>query len=658
MDNIIDNRKNHKLSVNNHIFKYGPPVEIKTHTNNERNALYKSAVSNSIQDTISNNISVQVNSQVTNYVNSNISNIIEESDIINENITNIVNQNIDIPLDLDVNTLNLGTDERGKISITTNVHIEGNTIIADENKFNNLNNISQYGLVTDKPVYIDNSITLDDKVIEVKDSNLFFNGNRLNDIDNDEIYNNISAFSIDENENTYTFSKVGINTSNPTDYNLTVNGTTNITGNTTIGGDIYLDDDRIHVQDGELYFNNQLLSCCAYEGKKFYLCYDYNAIDLTELESAIKTELENNNIDTTYINFTFDSSIGVNMTLRTDVCLNAYYQEDTITQIENAYNLVTEGNLSITLDGVTRTAVAEIYLLNTYYYFSDLSKDNSFKLVKRYDETNDKAIMDGYQVFLVNIDGKYLQKNLSFDDNGDNNLLLKVHAYTNNFLTENTTCFISQTDGFKLEYLPGMMIHDSCYGTNNLDIPPASEFSSNYPLRTNCKKTLILGSDFDEDTFTQDELWTNIGINPTTITEEIFLATNIEDYITDPSTFDDVYLIDQRWITISESNGVVTYSQTYNNNDSNSKKFINGYDFCNTSNVPDYVFHNTYNLESIEDHSNYMFNKKHLPALKSARYIKNSNDLKKEDILEELEKAHIYIHQMNERLKMLENYIK
>ena len=26
----MDHRKNHKLSVNNHIFKYGPPVEIKT----------------------------------------------------------------------------------------------------------------------------------------------------------------------------------------------------------------------------------------------------------------------------------------------------------------------------------------------------------------------------------------------------------------------------------------------------------------------------------------------------------------------------------------------------------------------------------------------------------------------------------------------------
>ena len=83
-------------------------------------------------------------------------------------------------------------------------------------------------LVTDKPVYIDNTITIDDKVLEVKDDNLFFNGNRIKDIDKDEIYNNITPFSVNDNGDAYTFSKVGINTSNPNDYNLTVNGTTNI----------------------------------------------------------------------------------------------------------------------------------------------------------------------------------------------------------------------------------------------------------------------------------------------------------------------------------------------------------------------------------------------------------------------------------------------
>ena len=52
-----------------------------------------------------------------------------------------------------------------------------------------------------------------------------------------------------------------------------------------------------------------------------------------------------------------------------------------------------------------------------------------------------------------------------------------------------------------------------------------------------------------------------------------------------------------------------------------------------------------------------MFNNYHLPSVKSARYIKNKEDLKKEEILEELEKAHIYIYQMNERLKTLEKLV-
>ena len=93
-----------------------------------------------------------------------------------------------------------------------------------------------------------------------------------------------------------------------------------------------------------------------------------------------------------------------------------------------------------------------------------------------------------------------------------------------------------------------MMIHDSCFASNNLNQPSninaselrngselnasniasdiSSDISSSLPIsdEKNCKKTLILGSNFDEDTFTQDELWTNIGINPTTLTEEIFLT--------------------------------------------------------------------------------------------------------------------------------------
>ena len=54
-----------------------------------------------------------------------------------------------------------------------------------------------------------------------------------------------------------------------------------------------------------------------------------------------------------------------------------------------------------------------------------------------------------------------------------------------------------------------------------------------------------------------------------------------------------------------------------------------------------------------------MFKNKHLPALKSANQINNlyNPEQRRENILEELEKAHIYIFQMNERMKKMEEII-
>ena len=67
---------------------------------------------------------------------------------------------------------------------------------------------------------------------------------------------------------------------------------------------------------------------------------------------------------------------------------------------------------------------------------------------------------------------------------------------------------------------------------------------------------------------------------------------------------------------------------------------------------PDYVFQPGYQLESIEDHSRFMWEKSHLPAVGEG-----SDDGTFEvgkttmGILEELEKAHIYIERLNEQLK-------
>jgi len=76
-----------------------------------------------------------------------------------------------------------------------------------------------------------------------------------------------------------------------------------------------------------------------------------------------------------------------------------------------------------------------------------------------------------------------------------------------------------------------------------------------------------------------------------------------------------------------------------------------------TLNVPDYVFEPDYKLESIEEHAEYMWQEKHLPAVKSAKELNDSNGYnmaeRREQILEELGKAHVYIAQLHDTIKEL-----
>lgn len=86
--------------------------------------------------------------------------------------------------------------------------------------------------------------------------------------------------------------------------------------------------------------------------------------------------------------------------------------------------------------------------------------------------------------------------------------------------------------------------------------------------------------------------------------------------------------------------------------DINGKLVINGFDV-----TPDYVFEPDYALESIEEHADLMWQNKHLPALPgAAENGENGVDVVKHQfgVLEELEKAHIYIAQLNETLKELQ----
>ena len=73
----------------------------------------------------------------------------------------------------------------------------------------------------------------------------------------------------------------------------------------------------------------------------------------------------------------------------------------------------------------------------------------------------------------------------------------------------------------------------------------------------------------------------------------------------------------------------------------------------------DYVFEPGYELESIEEHAQYMWQNKHLEAVPKVKIDENGQEVleigaHRRGILEELEKAHIYIQQLNERIETLE----
>ncbi len=74
---------------------------------------------------------------------------------------------------------------------------------------------------------------------------------------------------------------------------------------------------------------------------------------------------------------------------------------------------------------------------------------------------------------------------------------------------------------------------------------------------------------------------------------------------------------------------------------------------------PDYVFEPTYKLESIEEHAAYMMTKKHLPAVGAGTYDSKGRSVidvgsKTMGMLEELEKAHLYIVKLHEKIKAVE----
>ena len=94
------------------------------------------------------------------------------------------------------------------------------------------------------------------------------------------------------------------------------------------------------------------------------------------------------------------------------------------------------------------------------------------------------------------------------------------------YLHNNDDHCISLDDEFKLEILLGIYAEEIC----------PSDMASN--IYSECYlNPIINGNDFNEDTFIEDALWTNIGINPTNLTEEVLLSTKKIFYSTASSKY-------------------------------------------------------------------------------------------------------------------------
>jgi len=90
---------------------------------------------------------------------------------------------------------------------------------------------------------------------------------------------------------------------------------------------------------------------------------------------------------------------------------------------------------------------------------------------------------------------------------------------------------------------------------------------------------------------------------------------------------------------------------------------VNGAITLNGSQIhPDYVFSPSYQLETIPEHGEYMWSNRHLPAVGAQTLNAEGEPIlnvgtKTLGLLEELEKAHIYIEQLHKKLEALEKRI-
>jgi len=687
------------------MFKYGPPVDINPISKSQRNTTNINITKN-----LSNQVK-KLSTQVTN-VTENLTDIISTTvienftDIVNEYNTTIIEGDTNItnpftmPVDILINSATLSdTVNKTRVDMKSNFQFQKNVIISNDGNFTDLSSFINFSIITDKPFYLDdttikfnvnlrikdnddntiihldsveklvnfyqkikmnmNNFNIQDNNILINDDNqLYLNEQRITNLHNDEIYNNISSWNIDNNNTTYTFNNVSINDSTTNNYQLNVNGSANFTSDVRINTNvIFNNNNRLYVTNNNLYYNDYLINHDINVGKDsivFFFCLDTTSISLTVFENALKNELLSQSIDINKIHFELNDIVRVTCTVRTDSCYSELEKTAVKLDLQRIEDLINEESLTVTIGSLSVTAVANIYLYNNYYYFDKVSVVNAFKLVKRDNESFDKAILTGHQVYLKNRNNEYLKTDYTFSSSSSNKLLLEVHGYCNNFLTT-ANCIISIKHGFKLEVLPSLIVD-----LPSIIVGPSIQTEITFNSSTTNFTTSLTTITAEQVSSDPDGNFTNPGVSISSL-EEALLSADINEYLNDSSRAGEVYLVDERWLTYKEicTDGSVVYGFHYADNYSDSKKFYNGTHFCSDLIIADYVFNSAYNLESIEEHGIFMFKNKHLPALKSANQINNlyNPEQRRENILEELEKAHIYIFQMNERMKKMEEII-
>ncbi len=652
----MDKNKNDEVYKNpqmfTNIFKYGPAYE-NNKIGGRRNVLFRNPELDELKAEILGELpNIETDTDgITNIVNEAITNFFTNNPINNEGdtISNIIDNSI-----RNLDFLDIQVGPVTSWSFDTNLDLYTFTKVAinsvENNNFNLMIDGDTFSTTITSEINNTNRINFNienNDLISKNDNELHYKDVKITNLDPDEIYNNISAWSLDINNNTYTYSNVGINTEVDNSFELKVHG------NTLISEAIFLKNPayKIHVKNSHLYFNNCRLDKCDQDSITFYLCFDYNLLDLCTFDENIKREVKRLDpcIDFTYLQFFINDIVQVTISVRDDICINDSQKLVIMESLKKIYNLVVAERLYITEYGVTRLAIANIYLLNEYYHYEGVNTQNAFKLVKKNDEENNKALLTGQHVYLKNLNNEYLQPDYTFARCTNKKLLLEVHGFRQNFNVVET-CIINRKDSFKLEVLPPVIIDDEIISLAIGDTQV---------------NNIIVGESYMENInlFDADNTWENPGIDPRLITDDIYLSDNIEQYVTDPQRFNDIFLVDERWLTYQEDQTtlVPTYYYTFNDDHIDSKKFNTGQKFCEIV-IADFVFNDSYNLESIEEHGKYMFKNKHLPALSSVYNYENyiniyNSEQRREDIVLELEKAHIYIYELNEKVKKQDNRI-